>query len=214
MKLIIISFVVGLALTGCSTTPTQQGRIFLDSSSHKDNPPDWVTATKNIWEKGGKVYVKATHSVMGTDRVNGCYDLARLDGTEAVVTEIKNDIRGSIDNAQQSISEQAEEVLGKVRSSEFSGSVSGMRFSESYFERYRINDTERIDCHTLAEISQSDYNKLKQQVLNKVQAVDPKLRAVITKKQIDFFSEKKNQEEIRKPTSEKVDDSQTKEPGE
>lgn len=189
----ILALLCLAVLAACSSSSKKDLRITIDTSA--SSKPDWVENQKSIWETGGKVFLKNTHTISGTERVNGCYDLAKLDTKETLLSEISNDVRGSIQHAQQSISESAEVVLGKVRTSEFEGKISGLRFTESYFERYRIGDTERIDCHVLAEMTMDNYNQTKRSVVNKVVAVDPKLKEAITKKQIDFFSRTPSSEE-------------------
>jgi hypothetical protein len=170
----------------CSSTPGVK-RVWIDSSSHTDDPPSWVEGLKIIWEKDAKVYIRSTQTIRGDERVNGCYDLAKLDAKEAILTELASEVRGSLDNAQQSINENAEVVLGKVRSGEFQGRITGLRHSEQYFERYKVGDVERIDCHVLSEMTREDYDKVKRSVLDRLQKVDARLREAITKKQINFF---------------------------
>ena len=176
---------------GCSSI--HEGRIFLDSSTHKDEPPSWVQSTKLVSKDNGIFVIKTESSVLGSERVNGCFDLARLDTAEHVMSEIANDIKGSIDNAQQSISENAEIILGKVRSSEYRGRLTGLRFTDQYFERYTIADNERINCYLRAELDQADYNRAKRSVVDGVVASDPRLKEAITRKQIDFFAVPQNE---------------------
>jgi len=183
----IIVFLTILGLVGCAT-PGQK-RVFLDSSLHSDDPPKWVKSTKLIWNDDGKMFLKSSHIVRGDERTNGCFDLSKMNAKENLLSELANDVKGSIDNAQQSINENAEEVLGKVRSGQFEGRITGLRFSEEYFERYKIGEVERIDCFTLAEMKLSDYENLKRMVVNKIQAVDSRLKEAITKKQINFFGD-------------------------
>lgn len=178
-----------LFLSSCSSLKIPE-RVFLDSSLRKDSPPDWVNDSKVAWEKNERVFLKSSFTARGNERVGGCFDLARLDAKEKLLSEIKNEVKGSLDNAQQSISENAEAVLGKVRTASFEGNVRGLRFSEEYFERYLIGENERLNCHVLAEITLSDYNHLKQEVLNQLVQVDPKVREAITEKQINFFAPK------------------------
>jgi hypothetical protein len=184
-RLTLFSMVV--LVSACSSL-VPQGRRFLDSSTREDSPPGWVRETKMTWERAGKVFLHSFHSIRGDERVNGCFDLARLDNKEALLSEIADEVKGSIDNAQQSISENAEEVLGKVRSAEFSGRITGLRFTDQYYERYLIGETERVDCHVLSEIKETDYNRIKREVVDKIAEVDPRLKEAISKKQIDFFS--------------------------
>lgn len=183
----LVPFVVFAVIVGCSSTPPGQERVWMDSTTHKDNPPAWAKGLKLIWEDDGKVFIRATQTVRGDERVNGCYDLAKLDAKEALLTELASEVRGSLDNAQQSINENAEVVLGKVRTGEYQGRITGLRHGEQYFERYKIGETERVDCHVLSEMSRADYDKVKQSVLNQLQKVDARLREAITKKQINFF---------------------------
>lgn len=175
-----------LIVVGCSSSPK---RIVLDSSGDK---PSWTDSPKLIWEEGGVVMLKASHTVRGNERPNGCVDLAKLDAKENLISEIKNDVKGSIQNAQQSISEDAEVILGKVRSSGFEGSVSGLRFYESYWEKYQVGEIEqKVQCHVLGKMKKEDYLATKRSIVHKVAAVDPRLKEAITQKQIDFFSNAK-----------------------
>lgn len=183
MKRIIEVMIIATTclFVGCAS----KGKVILDSSP---NRPSWVGTNTMTWQEDGKLFLKAIHTVRGNERLNGCYDLAKLDAKEQLLGEIANDVKGSLDNAQESISEQAEVVLTKVRSSEYEGQISGLRFSEQYFERYQIGDNERIDCHVLSEMTTADYNKTKQAVVNKVVAVDPRIKEAIAKKNINFFN--------------------------
>lgn len=184
----IMCGLLGIVLAGCAST----GKLVLDSSANK---PSWASSNKVVWQDGNKFLFKAQHTIRGDERLSGCYDLARLDAKESLLSEISNEVRGSLNNAQESISEQAETVLTKMRSSEFSGTISGLRFSEQYFERYKIGETERIDCQTLGEMSAADFNRTKQAVINKVVAVDPRIKEAIAKKNIDFFGKRENASE-------------------
>ena len=177
---------LNLVMLGCSTVTTK-GRVWLDSSTHKDSPPDWVTKSKMAWEDDGKVFLKANHTVRGDERVNGACDLAKLNAKENLLSEIADEVKGTLDNYVGSINEQAETVLGKARSSEFKGKITGLRFTEEYFERYKIGDVERVDCHTLSEISKADYNSVKRSVIEKVQEADARIKEAIVQKHIDFF---------------------------
>lgn len=196
MKKQILSTVVALSLGACSSSPK---RVVLDQSS--SDKPSWTESNKLVWEKDGDVYLKATHTVRGNDRANGCVDLAKLDAKENLISEIKNEVKGSIDNAQQSIAVDSEVVLGKVRSSEFQGSLSGLRFEESYWEKYAIGELEQnLTCHVLARMKREDYLATKRAIVDKVAQVDPRLREAITRKQVDFFAPKVPSE--RAPDSE------------
>ena len=99
-----------LLLASCSSTRIQS-KVILDQST--PNRPNWTTSSKIAWESKGMIFLKATHTVQGNERANGCIDLAKLDAKEALISEIQNEVRGSLDNAQQSISENAENYFGQ-----------------------------------------------------------------------------------------------------
>ena len=181
MKTIILALAVAM-LTACSSTGPK--KVVLDSSGKK---PDWVEGSKIVWADGDSVYFKSKYTVKENERINGCFDLAKLDSKEALVSEIQNDIKGTIDQAQMSISNDAELVLGKSRSSEFAGRVQGFRFPEQYSERYQIGDLQEQSCYVLGQISKADYNKTKNFIIHKIQEVDPAIKAQITQKHVDFF---------------------------
>ncbi len=176
-----------VVLAGCSSIPKKK---ILDASS--DSKPSWTESNKLIWEDGDAVVLRATHTVRGNERANGCVDLAKLDAKENLISEIKNNIKGSIDNAQQSIDESAEIIIGKVRTADFEGSISGLRFEEDFWQKYSTEGQEpKTQCYVLGKIKKEDYLATKRAVVNKIAAVDPRLKAAITKKQIDFFASQK-----------------------
>ena len=191
--------VLALFLVSCSTTMTKS-KVILDSSS--STKPKWANSSKITWEKKGMVYLKATHTVQGNERANGCLDLAKLDAKENLISEIQNEVRGSLDNAQHSISEGAEIILGKARSAEFGGKISGLRFTESYWEKYQIGQIDqKLTCHVLAQIKMRDYTQTKRAVVNKVMKADPRLREAVAKKQINFFNPSKPSKPSKQPAS-------------
>jgi len=114
-KIIVLSMV----LIGCANGP----RTVVEADPNK---PSWVSSSKISWVDGDQIFFHTQYSVRGDERVNGCFQLAKLDSKETLIREIAEDIRGQIDNAQQGISENTELLLSQVRSSEYSGKVVGM----------------------------------------------------------------------------------------
>jgi hypothetical protein len=186
----IIAMCSVMAITACAT---RQKKDMLDVGAN-DGKPDWVNSTKMTWTEGDQVLFRTQYTVRGDERVNGCYQLAKLETKEALLREIQEEIRGQIDSAQQSISESAEVILNQSRRSEFSGRVTGFRFLEQYHERYKIDGTERIDCFMMGAIKKSDYETIRRAVVYRLIEVDPGLRTAMSKRQIDFFSEAKTTE--------------------
>jgi hypothetical protein len=190
MKIRII--IATVMLSGCASSGSKVGRVFIDSPNHKDSSPEWTQKQKVSWESGSAVYFRDAHTVRGNERLNACYDLAKLDAKEVLLTELASDVRGRIDNANTSISESTEIVLGKVRTEEFGGRIVGLKTDETWFERYKIGDDERVDCFVLSKIRKSDYDRVKREVVDKVVEADPRIKEAIAKKQIEFFDNKRN----------------------
>jgi len=175
-------------LSHCSTMVDTNQRRFLDSTFHSETRPGWAEGTRTVWEEQGKLKYRGFHSIRGAERVNGCYELARLETKQALSTELNSDIKGRIDLASQSISENAEIIVGKVVSDVFGNQVRGLRFTDEFFERYSVANAERIDCFVLSEISFMDYNILKRNVVERLLAIDPRIKEAVAKQQINFFS--------------------------
>jgi len=182
----LLTGVAAALLTACSSMTLIPTKVVVDTSA-PDGRPKWANSTKILWEENNFVHLRASHTVKGDERVNGCYDLARFDAQESLLTELSVSIKGAIDNAQQSLSESAELILGKVRSGEFKGTIRGLRMTEQFHERYVIGEAERVDCFVLAEMKKRDYDALRLTLLNDLAAADPKLKEAILKKQIKFF---------------------------
>ena len=176
-----LGLVAGLA--ACSSTPTLK-KVVLDESPSR---PSWVNDAKTSWEDSGKIEIKATQEIRGNERLAACYDLARLNAKSALIAEVQEEIKGVFDTHEATLSENAEVVLSKSRSAEFGGKVSGIRFTEDYFSRFRIGEDERIDCFVLGELSKEDYSRLKRAILFKVEEADPKIKEQIKEKHIQFF---------------------------
>jgi len=176
-------FVLFLIFGACSTTGLK--KTILDSSGEK---PKWVNSSKVVYFENDKILYRGSYTIKGNERVDACYDLAKLNSKEMLVSEIQTEIKGVIDNSIYGLSEQAEVVLGKSRSVEFAGTISGFRVTEQYFERYSVAEKERVDCYVLSEITKTDYNKTKSLIIDKVQEADPKIKEAIRNKHVDFFS--------------------------
>ena len=182
----IIFISLALALLGaCSSGPK---RVVLDSSS--SDKPDWADSNKVSWKDDGKYFFRGNYTVRGNERSNACIDLAKLNVKESLITEIQDELKGAIDSAQDSIREDAEILLTKSRSSRYQGAISGLRFVESYWEKYAMaNKEQKIACYVLGQIKEVDYTKTKRNVVDKITRANPKLKEAVIKKQIKFFEE-------------------------
>lgn len=190
MRNLVMAGLIGgaLAITACSSNPKKN----VVEAGNQENRPTWATGSKITWTEGDQVYFRSQYTIRGDERVNGCYQLARIDANTTLLREIAEDIRGQIDSAQQSISENAETILNQSVTSDFSGRVSGLRFLEQYHERYIASSTERVDCYVFSAIKKADYEAIRRSVVHKITEADPGLKAALNKKQIDFFSKNGN----------------------
>jgi len=180
-----------LATTSLAACAAKEKKAVIEAAPGK---PEWVSSTKITWNENDQVFFRTQYTIRGDERVNGCFQLAKLDTKETLLREISEEIRGQIDSAQQSISESAEVVLNQSRASEFGGKVTGLRYLEQYHERYKVDGSERVDCFILGSIKKSDYESIRRAVVLKLAEVDPGLKQAMNKRQIEFF----------KPASEKA----------
>lgn len=186
-----VFLVAAVFLVGCGSVDKKS----VLETGNPEGRPDWVSSNKITWNEGDQIFIRTQYVIRGDERVNGCYQLAKLETKETVLREISEQIRGQIDSAQQSISEDAEAILNQSRSSEFKGRVIGMRNLEQYHERAKVSGTERIECFLLSSIKTQDYEKIRKEVVDKLVAVDSELKAALNRRQIDFFSANKTQGE-------------------
>lgn len=185
-KALCVYLLIGMQV-GCMSTTGKREIVEIGGQADK---PKWVDSTKLAWNEGDEVFFRTQYTIKGDERVNGCYQLAKLEVKETLLREMAEEIRGQIDNAQQSISENAEIILNQSRSGEFSGRVTGLRHLEQYHERFKVGGSERIDCFVLSVIKKSEYEAIRKVIVFKMAEVDPGLKAAMNKRQIDFFSTK------------------------
>lgn len=186
-NILVVGFGV-LAFTGCATvTQKSLGKVILDKSYTKDRP-DWSVHEKDSWAENDMIYIKSSYTVRGDQRVNACYDLARLSVHEGLLAEIKSDIRAENNLASEGLSENEEQLMTKSLSESLKGSISGVNIQSRIFERYLINSTERIDCLILAAIKKDEYEKLKRNSAKIVLSVTPQVAEAVREKQKNFFA--------------------------
>ena len=184
MKNVICSILIG-ALMGCSSS---MKKMILDSSS--PNRPDWINSNNISWEKNNKYFFKGDYTIRGDERVNACIDLAKINVKETLITEMQEDLRGALASASESIKRSAEILLTKSQTSQYQGSISGLRFESKYWEKYSIsNNEEKISCYVIAYLSKKDYVKIKQKIVNKMIGISPSLKKAVMDRQVDFFNE-------------------------
>lgn len=198
-KILYVLVLMGL----CSCSGTGVKKVVIDESK---NEPDWVSEERLSWEDDGRYFFKAQQTVRGDQRLNGCYTLASHDNRENLIRQQVESMRGQTNEAQADISENAELLLGKVRSGEWSGKIYGFKDEGYYFQRMQIRDemaktvTERIDCYTLSSISKADYEKSRSEIMNKILHIDQRIKDAIHEREAEFFREESKVEQpVREP---------------
>jgi hypothetical protein len=187
---IVVIFMSVLFLANCSSTSSLSGptRKVIDSSARGEEAPKWVNTSKLSWEEGNAFYFKGFTSFRGNERVSSCFEVSKLEAKKNLLSEIKESIKSILDISTQSASEDQEQLYSQAVSSTLEGEIRGLRFMEQYFERYLIEDRERVDCFVMGAIEGKDYQDLKRRVLHKLEAADPRIKEALMKKQTDFFS--------------------------
>jgi hypothetical protein len=184
---LLVAMGLVVMVTACSHTVATKKNL-IDSSGSK---PSWASSQKTAWEEGDVIYFKSRVSLKGNERENAGYVIASNDNRENLLRSISDQIKGATDEAEMSLSENSEIVLGKVRSGRWEGTIYGLRKTEQYSERFEYckgsDCTQRLDCYVLSSISRADYNKTKDGLLNQIIAMDPRIKDAIIRKQAAFF---------------------------
>ncbi len=191
--LLSITVLVGLQLLlACSTSQKpNQARVVLENSMKGEDLPKWVSDAKINWEQDNQLYFKSSYTIAGNQRINGCWDLAKIEMKESLLSELSQDIKGEVSLANEGISEGLDPLITKSIRTNIEGQVRGLKTQEQVFERYTVNQVERIDCFVMGTMSKADYAVLKTSVLKNLASVSAEVADAVRKRQKDFFSEKK-----------------------
>lgn len=175
-----------LTLAACASTGVQPGRVVLDSSGTK---PKWAEGGKMFWEEGGKYLVKSAQQVRGDQRVQACLDLAQVNAYTVILTGIEQEIRSTLDSVELSMNENAEAAFAKSSSmgADIKRKVRGLQMTETYYERAKIGDAERIDCQVLGEIKKESYDSLKRLIVDKIEEADPRIKEALLQKHVELI---------------------------
>jgi len=197
MKIIkkILRLLIGLILfQGCQhTAPTLNLEKRILDQSYEDKP-DWIKKTDVTWTEGSFIYYKNTFTVRGDQRVNACYELARLGLYESLISEIGSEIKAENNLASEGTLESESDLINKSVSENLSGYLKGVKVKSKAFERYVVKDNERVDCHLLTEISKSDYEKMKNRIGQEILSVSAEVTQALREKQKRFFSSEKKEQ--------------------
>lgn len=170
-----------------SIKDNHEKKIVLDNTLGGEALPPWTRDGKVGWVEGKEHFLKAQYSIRGDQRVNACYDLAKMELKENLITEISSDIKGEINLAVEGISEASGAVLTKSFLQSMDANVRGLTIKEQLFERYVLSDAERVDCFVMGMITQSEYQNLKNNILQKMEQSSPAIAEALKKRQVKFF---------------------------
>lgn len=176
-----------LGLFSCSISPKVQQREILENSLRGESMPKWVAEAKVAWEEDSNHYFKSSYTVAGNQRINGCYDLAKLELKENLLSELSQDVKGELNLANEGISEGLDPLITKSVRTSIDGTIRGLKTQEQIFERYKISDIERVDCYVKSSMTKSDYQLLKNSVLKQMASVNAEVAEAVRKRQKDFF---------------------------
>lgn len=174
----LLPFVAGLAL--CPSALCGEGREWVDSSDHKKELPEWVTAAGATREKDGKLLFRTQQSINGAPAPEQCYELCKADVGELVARRINTDAGSGPNQHAKSIAERYGEKSSSVSADDLRGKLADLQVEESYFVRYKTGEAESMECYVLHAIKKSAYDRLKADSLYKFAPVDEHVKDVIT----------------------------------
>ena len=184
-----------LILQACASTNKAEQRITLDNSNGGlSQLPEWTRTGQTAWvdsDNKNMIFV-ATYTVRGDQRVNACFDLARIDMKENVLAEISTKIKSEMNLATDGTNENAEVLLTKSFHQQSYGQLKGLKIQQQVFERYKIGENERIDCYVLGKLSIENYNLIKNVVNTQLVKISSEVADSVRKKQVDFFNQNSN----------------------
>jgi len=166
--------------TGKSLNPEKR---VIETSYRSDREPTWLHDSRLSWEDGDTRMIRASYVALGSKRINGCYDLARAEAKELLLVEVSNDIRGELVRASQGLDETIDDGLTKSWIEQYKGDTRGFRFSEAAYERFLVNDVERIECFVLGRIRNSDYNAIRNRVMSIAANSNDRIRQAMEERQ-------------------------------
>jgi hypothetical protein len=187
--LLVISLIPAIPIfIGCATTGAGRSgdpsKKLIQTSYREGEEPTWVRDSRISWEEGENRVFKSSYVVPGNRRVNGCFDLARAETKEHLLTEIASDVRGEFVRASQGLDEAIDENTTKTWVEKFSGETRGLRFVGQVYERFLVNENEKVECFVIAQIAKADYQALRSRVYNNAVRTNERVRKALEDRQV------------------------------
>ena len=190
------ALLMGCASSGSKASGHLVDRRVIETSYQQDQQPAWLRDSRTSWDEGEQHVIRSSYTLSGNRRVNGCFDLAKTEGKEALVSEVANDIKGELVRASQGTDENVDEGITKTWIEKYQGDTRGLRFTEQAYERSVTNDVERIECFVLGRIKNSDYAQIRARILSNVVRSDDRIKKMLVDRQASML-----EPENRKPAS-------------
>jgi hypothetical protein len=191
MKYLILSLSL-LNLMACASTPEASNLVILERSTRSNDLPTWTSNSETSWMKNEDIQFKGQFTIKGQQRTNACYDLAKGDARENIVSEMSVNFQSEINSYTQGISADENIELNKMFISAAKGKISGLRVSETVFERVLVNSEERINCFVVLSMSKKNYQENLMNAKSTVSQVNSDIIEKMKSRGLNFFSEESN----------------------
>lgn len=191
MKYFTLSLIL-LNFFSCASTPEAHNLVVLERSTRGNDLPSWTSNSEMSWNKSDEIQFKGQYTLKGNQRVNACYDLAKGDARENLVSEMSVHFQSEINSYTQGISADENIELNKMFISQAKNKIIGLRTSEAAFERVLINSEERINCFVLFSISKKAYQENMMNAKSEVSKVNSEIIEKMRSRGLDFFSTETN----------------------
>lgn len=169
-KLIILSLVLSVILTACSSTPTQTLQLPENQSdqvlSRIDNlsaRPSWLTESERFKIQDSKVIALGQTEIPATDRVDAAYRIAQSNARAEIAKAIEQKLGIVFQNAEEGTSVGANQVQ-YIATEASKLTTSSIRNSQVYWEKVsKYVDTSHREIRYLvyatATMPEVDFNK-------------------------------------------------------
>lgn len=191
MKYSILSLLI-LNMLSCASTPDTAKLQVLERSTKDKELPEWTSNSETSWSKNDDILLKGQFTLKGHQRVSACYDLAKSDARENLVSEMSVNFQSEINSYTQGISAEENIELNKMFLSQAKSKITGLRVSEIAFERVLVNSEERINCFVLLSISKRSYQENLTSAKSEVSKVNAEIIEKMKSRGLTFFSTDNN----------------------
>lgn len=180
--------VIAIVTVGCSHQKVREDiKKTIIESSIQGEKPEWALKSVMSWKEEMNHFYKSQYTIQENQRVNACYDLAKMELRENIMTELSSEIKGEIVLALKGSKINYNELMTKTMIQSFEGRLQGLKIQEQFHERYLIREREQVDCFVKASIDKESYRKLKNELLNQMAEESGELKKAIENRQVGII---------------------------